>query len=127
MTDRPAIQALLEQLYAARVRGDLDAVCSCFDPAAKLRISGASDNHPISVAADGSAQVRRLLSMMIKSFKLSDYEPLSFLIDGTHAAVHWRARINSRITGASVPTELVDIIEVRDRHISRYTEFFVAC
>jgi ketosteroid isomerase-like protein len=35
--------------------------------------------------------------------------------------------IHSKITGALVPTELVDLIEVRDGHIVSYTEFFVPC
>jgi hypothetical protein len=38
--------------------------------------------------------------------------------------VHWRARINSRITGTSVLTEFVDMFEVRNGLIATYTEFF---
>lgn len=125
MIDRSAIQSLLQQLYSARVRGDLDAVCACFGADAVLRISGSSDNNPIAVAASGAAEIRRLLSMMIKSFKLSEYAQLDVLIDGTRAAVHWRVRVNSRITGSSVPTELMSLIEIRDAHVASYTEFFV--
>jgi ketosteroid isomerase-like protein len=38
---------------------------------------------------------------------------------------HWRAEVHSKITGALVPTELVDLIEVRGGHIVSYVEFFV--
>jgi ketosteroid isomerase-like protein len=125
MTDRLAIEALLQELYASRVRGDLDAVCACFSGDAVLRIAGASDSNPISISARGAIEFRRLLSMMIKSFKLSEYAPLAVLIDGSRAAVHWRVRINSRITGSTVLTELMDLVEIRDGRIASYTEFFV--
>jgi ketosteroid isomerase-like protein len=125
MIDRSVINGLLEQLYGARVRGDLDAVCATFSSDAVLRISGASDNNPIAVTATGAKEIRRLLSMMIKSFKLSEYASLAVLIDGNRASVHWRVRINSRITGTSVLTELMNIIEIRDARIVGYTEFFV--
>lgn len=125
MGERAAIETLLEALYAARVRGDLDALCACFGQSAVLSISGASDNTPIAVTASGSGQYRRLLAMMIKSFKLSEYTSLSVLVDGNRAAVNWRVRIHSRITGSAVLTELIDLIEIHDGRISRYTEFFV--
>ena len=41
------------------------------------------------------------------------------------AAVHWRAKIHSRITGTSVLTELVDVVEIKNGRIASYIEFFV--
>ena len=69
---------------------------------------------------------RPLLEVMIRTFKLRNRETLSVLIDGTKAAVHWRADVYSRITGTTVATELVDVIETRGGRIASYTEFFVA-
>jgi len=125
MTDRSAIERLLHELYAARVRGDLDALCACFSDDATLRITGASDSNPISITASGAPEYRRLLSMMMKSFKLSEFVELALLVDGTRAAVNWRVRIHSRITGSVVLTELMDMVELRDARVSSYTEFFV--
>jgi ketosteroid isomerase-like protein len=62
---------------------------------------------------------------MIKTFKLSEHTILAMLIDGAKAAVHWRAKIHSRITGTTVLTELVDLIEIRNGRIASYVEFFV--
>jgi len=39
--------------------------------------------------------------------------------------IHWRAHIHSKITGVVVPTELVDMVEVRNGRISSYFELFV--
>jgi len=41
------------------------------------------------------------------------------------AAAHWRVDIHSKITGVVVPTELVDLIDVRGGRISSHIEFFV--
>jgi len=126
MIDRLQIERLLLALYAARVRGDRDAVCRLFSDGAKFEIAGASHASPIAVKAIGAEEFRPLLTLMIKTFKLSDYQILSMIIESPKAAVHWSAKVQSRITGATVPTELVDLIEVKssDRIVS-YTEFFV--
>jgi ketosteroid isomerase-like protein len=124
MTDRLKIERLLRELYAARVRGDLQGVCRSFAHDARFQIAGASQANPISVAAVGVDEYRPLLVLMIKTFKLTDQTILSMIIDGMKAAVHWRARVNSRITGTTVLTELVDVVEVRDDLIVSYIEFF---
>ena len=69
-------------------------------------------------------QFRQLLAIMIKTLPHSDQRILSMLIDGKKAAVHWRVKIFSRITGSTVVTDLIDVIEVRDGRIASFTELF---
>ena len=125
MTERLEIDHLMRALYFARVQGDLEAVCASFSSGAKIRFSGASQASPISVAAVGLTEFRPLLALMIKTFKLRNQTILSIIIDGSKAAVHWRAEVHSKITGSAVLTELLDLVEVRDGCIVSYTEFFV--
>lgn len=124
MIGRQETEQLLRDLYAARVSGDIAAVYDKFSPDARLQIAGASHSTPVAVTAVGSGQYRPLLAIMIRTFKLSDEQIMSLLIDGTKAAVHWRAKIFSRLTGTTVLTELVDMIEIRDGRIGSYIEFF---
>ena len=63
--------------------------------------------------------------MMIKVFRLSDYHLLSLVIEVPRVVAHWRANIFSKVTGVTVPTELVDLMELRDDRIRTYNEFFV--
>jgi ketosteroid isomerase-like protein len=126
MTDRLETERLLHRLYAARVQGDLPALCATFANDATFQIAGASNPSPVSISAVGVDQFRPLLAIMIKTFKLTDYTTLAMLIDGAKAAVHWRVKIFSRITGTTVLTELVDVVEIRDGLVVSYTEFFVA-
>jgi ketosteroid isomerase-like protein len=126
MTDRLEINRLLRQLYAARVKGDLDGVCRTFSNDANFQIAGASHVNPMAIAAVGIDEIRSWLALLIKTFQLTDQTILSMIIDGTKAAVHWRATIHSRITRAAVVTELVDLIQIRDGRVASYIEFFVA-
>lgn len=125
MTERFGTQQLLRELYASRINGELDRLCALFATNAVLRIAGASDGKPISVAANGVGEIRTWLSMMVKVFKLTRFESLSTVIEENKAAVHWRVEIHSKITGVVVHTELVDLLEIRDAQIASYTEFFV--
>jgi ketosteroid isomerase-like protein len=125
MTDRPEIDRLLRELYGARGRGDLDGVCRTFSNDAIFQIAGASHASPVAIKAAGIREIRSWLALLIRTFQLKDQTILSMIIEGTQAAVHWRARIQSRITGATVLTELVDLVQVQDGRIGSYTEFFV--
>ncbi len=122
---RADFERLLRELYDARAAGSLDRLCALFGPDALFKISGSSDGKPIALAARGTDEVRSWLAVLVKTFRLTRHEILSMVIDGDRAAVHWRAGIHSRITGASVPTELVDLVEMRDGHIGSYVELFV--
>ena len=122
--DREETERLLRALYAARVSGDIAAVYDKFSPDARFQIAGASHSTPVAVTAVGAGQYRPLLAIMIKTFKMSDEEIVSLVIDGAKAAVHWRAKIFSRLTGTTVLTELVDMIEIRNGRIGSYIEFF---
>src|SRR5690242_13500911 len=124
MTDRIATEQLLHNLYAARLHGDLDGVCGTFTPDAVFRIAGASYAGPMTMTAHGVGQIRPLLSMLIKTFPQSNQKVLSIVIDGKKAAVHWRVKIFSRVTGTTVPTELIDMLETRDGLIASFTELF---
>jgi ketosteroid isomerase-like protein len=125
--NRLEIEKLLGELYAARTEGQLDRLCALFAGEATFKISGASDGKPIAIAARGSAEIRAWLAVMLKTFKLSHFQVLSMVVEGTRAAVHWRVDIHSKITGVVVPTELVDLVEVSRGRISSYKEFFTPC
>jgi len=125
--NRLEVEQLLGRLYAARTEGRLDPLCALFAPNAHFRIVGSSDGKPIAIAAQGTAEIRTWLSVMLKTFKLTHYQLISLLVEGTKASVHWRVDIHSKITGTVVPTELVDLVELGDDQILAYREFFAPC
>lgn len=125
MASRSEIDGLLRELYAARMRGDLNGVCRLFTAGAKFEIASASHGNPIAVNASGADEFLPLLTLLMRTFRVNNQAILSMIIDSPKAAVHWRANVYSKITGAIVLTEFMDIVEIEDGRISSYMEFFV--
>src|SRR5277367_4309520 len=119
------IDRLLRELYAARSSGDLERVCRVFAADAKFQIAGASEAGPAGIKANGIREFRPLLALMIKTFKLGSLTIRSMEIQGDQATVRWQANVQSRITGATVPTEMIDFLEVRGGQIVNFNEVFV--
>ncbi len=125
MTERAVAQRIVRELHMARVGGDLAGMCRLFADDGRFEIAGASADKPIAIRAQGLAEFRPWLAMMTKVFRLSDYKLISLIVESPRVAAHWRVDILSKVTGVTVPTELVDLIELRDERIQSYSEFFV--
>jgi ketosteroid isomerase-like protein len=125
VSERAVAERLIQQLHAARVGGDLAALCRLFAEEGRFEIAGASADKPVAIRAEGLAAFRPWLAMLLKVFRLSDYTLLSLIVEGPRAAAHWRANIYSKVTGITVATELVDLVELKDERIVSYNEFFV--
>jgi ketosteroid isomerase-like protein len=125
MSERAQIEELMRELYANRLRGDLPAVCRSFSEDAEFRIVSSGQASPIAIIARGIDEFRPLLELLIKAFRLSDLTILFMSIDGVRAAVYWQANVRSKITGGTVPTEMIDLVEVSDGRIVNFREFAV--
>jgi ketosteroid isomerase-like protein len=123
MTGRSQIEKLLKDAYAARKRGDVDAVCGCFVDNPIFIMAGAREASPIAVQCVDGDTFRTVIDAMIKTFEWLDHQILSMIIDGPKAAVHWRGRIRSTLTGDEVVTEIVDVLTVADGKIQSLIEF----
>lgn len=124
MTERVVAERIIRELHAARTAGDLAAMCRLFAAKGHFRIAGASADKPISISASDLVGFRPWLSMLVKMFRVTNYQLLSLVYEGSRATAHWRADIYSKVTGITVRTELVDILEVSEDRILSYTEFF---
>jgi ketosteroid isomerase-like protein len=125
MISRAEIGDRLRELYAARVRSDLKTICGLFAADARFEIASASHGNPVAVNARGRDEFLPLLTLLLRTFRVTDQAILSMIIDEPKAAVHWRGAIHSRITGAVVLTEFMDMVEFDGGHIASYIEFFV--
>jgi ketosteroid isomerase-like protein len=116
---------MVHDLHMARIAGDLAGMCRLFAEHGRFEIAGASADKPISIRAESLAEFRPWLAMMTKVFRLTDYHLISLVIEGPRVSAHWRVNIFSKVTGVTVLTELVDLLELADGRISSYSEFFV--
>jgi ketosteroid isomerase-like protein len=124
VSERIVAQRAIQQLHAARLGGDLAGMCRVFADAGRFEILGASADKSIAIRANNLAEFRPWLSMLVKVFRLSNYQLLSLTIELPRVVAHWRVDIFSKVTGATVPTELVDVVQVDGERIAAYTEFF---
>jgi ketosteroid isomerase-like protein len=123
MTGRQVIEDLLEEFYAARVRGDLDTVAKLFAANATFQVAGSDDASPMPTTVKGNAGIQNLMQSMIASFELSDFTIIEMLIDGGSAAVRWQATIHYTKTGKIFTTELADFITVANGQVTSFIEF----
>ena len=93
MSERSDMQELIEKLHAARVSGNLPALCDLFAAEGRYRIAGASADKPISIDAVTLDTFRPWLSMMVKVFRVSNYALTSLVVEGRRAAALWHADI----------------------------------
>ncbi len=124
MAERIVAQRIVEKLHSARVAGDLAGMCRLFADTGRFEILGASADKPIAIQAVDLAGFKPWLAMMVKVFKINNYAILSLVVEWPRVTAHWRADIYSKVTGITVRTELVDILEVSEERILSYTEFF---
>lgn len=124
MAERAVVERMIRELHAARVGGDLAGLCRLFADQGRYEIIGASADKPIAIRTTGIVDLRPWLAMMVKVFRLSNYALLSLVVEWPRAAAHWRADIYSKVTGVTVPTELVDLVEIGEERVLSYIEFF---
>jgi ketosteroid isomerase-like protein len=124
VSERIVAERLIQQLHAARAAGDLAGMCRVFAPDGRFEILGASADKSIAIRAANLAEFRPWLAMMVKVFRIGNYNLMSLVVEWPRAAAHWRADIYSKVTGVTVATELVDVVQLSSEHIVTYTEFF---
>src|SRR5918997_1371537 len=86
MMDRSQVETLLTNAYAARRRGDVDAICSYFVDNPSFVMAGARDASPLAVQCTDGATFRTIMSGLIATFEWLDHEILATIIDGRKAA-----------------------------------------
>jgi ketosteroid isomerase-like protein len=123
MTERQAIEDLLEELYAARVRGDLETVSSLFAANATFQVAGTDDASPMPTLVKGNAAITSLMQSMITNFEISDFTVLEMLIDGASVAVRWQATFLYTKTGRMFTSELADFITIANGKVVSFIEF----
>ena len=124
MPDHSAAQKIIQSLHAARIASDLPGMVRLFSEQGQFQILGASADKPIAIQTVDIAGFKPWLAMLVKAFRVNNYQLLSLTTEWPRVVAHWRADIFSKVTGVSVATELVDIAAVDGQKILSYTEFF---
>ncbi|WP_291829673.1 nuclear transport factor 2 family protein [Bosea sp. (in: a-proteobacteria)] len=123
MADESASKALIRDAYAARHRGDLDALMGFFHPQCCYRLVGGPAAAEAFRQPDGLEAVREQMAGLIAAYVFSNVEELGLTVDGDRAILHWRADVACKPSGRSGPFEIVDIFTIADGKIASVTQF----
>jgi ketosteroid isomerase-like protein len=123
MTDRGTIEALIDRCYAARQKGDIEALMAAFDPDAVFELAGSKELVPAAEAARGHQNIRAAMTGLIAVFDFMDRDIISMVIDGERAAVHSRAKIKFVPQDRTFTTDLLDSFHFKDGKIVELLEF----
>ena len=123
MAGKKAIEKIVRDLYAARARGDYDAMTVLLAPRGSLRVAGAADHCPIAGTTTGRTQLRSRFAELAAQFAFANQKMLSITIDGDRAAVHWRAKVTYTPTGKAATTEFCDLWTIKDGKATAVLQF----
>jgi ketosteroid isomerase-like protein len=107
MPDREQILQTIEEAYAARVRGDREALAAHWAPDALFRIAGRADLIADLPMGEADPSVARLIEL----FRFHDLERIDAVVEGNTAAIHWRVRVSAGDC-EPVETELFDLFKI---------------
>lgn len=123
MTDRAAVEALIRDAYAARHRGDLDALMGYMHLDCSYRLAGGPQAAEVFAQPEGRAAVREQMAGLIAAYVFSDIEELALTVDGDKATLHWRANVACKPTGRSGAFEIMDVFTIVDGKLKSITQF----
>jgi len=106
MPDRAAVLAAIDDAYAARKRGDKEALAAHFAIGATFRLIGRSDLLGFDV---GPADAMLAIGSLIDTFVFHAMERLRVVIAGDTAVIHWRIETSVRGSDEREVSELCDI------------------
>lgn len=111
MPDRDQMLKTIDEAYAARVRGDKDALARFWAPGASFRIS--ADAAPLETLTLESDAPMEAIGRLIDRFTFSDLERVSAVVEGNGLVIRWNVTI---VAPGQPPhrTELTDMIEFGD-------------
>jgi hypothetical protein len=111
MLNREDALQMIEEAYAARVRGDKEALARYWAEGATFQIAGdATLAHGVPFQ---SANPMTAISELVDRFQFSDLKRLNAIVEGNTAAVRWEVTLN--VAGnPPAQTQLFDLIELDD-------------
>lgn len=123
MSERDSIEQLIKTAYDARLRGDVDGIMQHFSDGATFALAGCPVSSPVAMSVCGAAPLRDAMAGLVQRFSFGDMEPVTTVIEGDRAVIHWKARVRATATGQEAETEFVDIVQVENGKIVSFKQF----
>jgi ketosteroid isomerase-like protein len=115
MTDSEEIREIVRSTYEARSRGDLIGTMASFADDVVYEFYGQGIGLPsMASEARGKPAVEQIIKELIDNFTFSDWQEVSFVVEGNKAALHWRANVTFTQNGRTEKFDVFDFLTFRD-------------
>ena len=111
MLNREAVLNTIDEAYAARVRGDKDALGRYWAEGASFKIAG--DPAPFKSLTFQTYEPMNAIGDLMDRFEFSDLQRISAIVEGGQAAIRWEVTVKTQ-GHEPIRTELLDLIELDD-------------
>ena len=112
---------LVQQVYAAFGRGDLDGLLAMLDPQVSWRTPGPPDL-PSAGLRHGVDAVREFFGILLNTFDITNFAPTDFLAEGEKVVVLGTSLERVKATGRAVEFRWVHIFTIRNGRIVAFEE-----
>ena len=112
---------LVQQVYAAFGRGDLDGLLAMLDPQVSWRTPGPPDL-PSAGLRHGVDAVREFFGILLNTFDITNFAPTDFLAAGEKVVVLGTSLERVKATGRAVEFRWVHIFTIRNGRIVAFEE-----
>ncbi len=121
---RDDVLKLMREVYAARVKGDVDLLMKYTTDDMQFRLNASPEQRPVAFTESGADGTRKALQMLVASFEFLACDIVDAVVEGERAAIRVKIRARARATGTTSDTESLDFVEFRDGKLAAYTQFF---
>ena len=112
---------LVQQVYAAFGRGDLDGLLAMLDPQVSWRTPGPPDL-PSAGLRHGVDAVREFFGILLNTFDITNFAPTDYLAEGEKVVVLGTSLERVKATGRAVEFRWVHIFTIRNGRIVAFEE-----
>jgi ketosteroid isomerase-like protein len=112
---------IVQDVYAAFGRGDLDGLIALLDSQVSWRTPGPPDL-PSAGIRHGVDAVRNFFGILLSTFEITDFTPTDFLAQGDKVVVLGTSLERVRATGTAIEFRWVHIFTVRNGRIVAFEE-----
>jgi ketosteroid isomerase-like protein len=123
MTDREAMEGVVNTLYAARALSDIGAMMALAGPDFSFRMVGSGKLAPMTQRVSEPAAVDMAVQTLVAHWDMSKVKTTRLYVDGDTVFAHRAGVIRYTPNGKEVETEYLDRFTFKDGKIIDMTEF----
>jgi ketosteroid isomerase-like protein len=118
-----AYQNIVQELYDARSKSDLERMMTFLHPDGVFHIVGSEHLSPLTQRLEGAHLVRPVAGQLLSDWDMSRVENIDVHESGDTVYVHRRGNVVYTPDGSSLDTEFIDKLTFRDGKIVEYLQF----